>query len=170
MVDSGPMQTHAPLRRSLRLVRIVAPLVVVAVAAAGCVKGSPPPASGDAQALLQKVNEVRAARGLGALAWCPTLANAATKHTQDMAAHGFMGHNGTDGSTFVSRANGHGYVHWNWLYENVAAGKNSVDEVMASMMSSPPHAANILNRNINHAGFARVGSYWTLDFGANGTC
>jgi len=161
--------THAPIRRPLRFLRIVAPLVVVAAATTGCVGGGGSP-GGDAGLLLQKVNEARAANGLGALAWCPTLANAAAAHTQDMAAHGFMGHNGTDGSTFVSRANGHGYVRWNWLYENVDSGKNSADEVMANMMSSPPHAANILNRDINHAGFARVGSYWTLDFGANGTC
>ncbi|MGQ0803253.1 MAG: CAP domain-containing protein [Actinomycetota bacterium] len=164
------MQTHAPIRRSRRLGLIAVPLVVMALATAGCVKGSPPPASPDAQALLQRVNEVRAANGRGPLAWCPTLANAATAHTQDMAAHGFMGHIGTDGSDHVVRANRHGYVRWNWVSENIDSGKNSVDEVMANMMSSGPHAANILDPRVHHAGFARVDSYWTLDFGQNGTC
>lgn len=163
------MPTHSAVRRSLRLWRILVPLAVVALATTGCnLKGSPP--SADAYALLQRVNEVRAANGLGALAWCPTLANAAVKHTQDMASHGFMGHVGSDGSTFVSRANGHGYVRWNRLSENVGAGQGSVAEVLAHWLRSPGHAANILDPWVNHAGFARVGNYWTQDFGANGTC
>ncbi|MGQ0803252.1 MAG: CAP domain-containing protein [Actinomycetota bacterium] len=142
----------------------------MALATTGCLKGSPPPSAGDAQALLQRVNEVRAAGGLGALAWCPTLANAATKHTQDMASRGFMGHVGSDGSTFTSRANGHGYVGWSWISENVAAGQGSVEEVLANWLASGPHAANILEARVNHAGFARVGNHWTQMFGANGTC
>jgi uncharacterized protein YkwD len=164
------MPSHSPLRRSLRLWRVAAPLAVMALATTGCLKGSAPPASGDAQALLQRVNAVRGASGLAPLAWCPTLANAAATHTQDMASHGFIGHIGTDGSDFVKRANAHGYVRWTRVTENVAADQGSVDQVLATWLGSSLHAANILDPRVNHAGFARVGDYWTQNFGANGTC
>ncbi|MBA2327599.1 MAG: CAP domain-containing protein [Actinobacteria bacterium] len=87
-----------------------------------------------------------------------------------MASHGFMGHVGSDGSTFVSRANGHGYVRWNRVSENVAAGQRSVEEVLADWLRSSGHVASILDPWVNHAGFARVDNHWTQDFGANGTC
>lgn len=165
-------RTLVPTRRprSRALWRIAAPLVV-AVAAAGCVGGGGGP-GGDAGYLLQRVNEVRASRGLAPLAWCGTLANAAAAHSQDMAANGFMGHNGTDGSTFISRAERHGYRNWTWITENVAhsAVSTSVDAVMNTWMGSGAHAANILDRRVQHAGFARVGNAWTQMFGAGGTC
>lgn len=163
------MPPTAPLRRSQRLWRIVVPLAVVAATTTGCFGGG---ASGgaDAQYLLQRVNEVRVAAGLPALAWCGTLANAANKHTQDMAAHNFMGHIGTDGSDFIARANQHGYIRWTRISENVAAGPGSVEEVLAHWLGSSAHAANILNPGVNHAGFAQVGNHWTQMFGSNGAC
>src|SRR5687768_5993080 len=96
-----PRKRHPRPRVLWRVARVAAPLVV-AVAAAGCVGGGG--GGGDAGALLQRVNEVRASQGLPALAWCGTLANAAGAHSQDMAANGFMGHIGSDGSDFTTRA------------------------------------------------------------------
>jgi uncharacterized protein YkwD len=165
--------TPALLRRSHGLWRLIAPLAVVAVTTTGCFAaagGGGGGASGEMGQLLQRVNEVRASNGRGPLAWCPTLANAASKHSQDMSSHGFMGHVGSDGSTFMQRANAHGYVRWTRLTENVAAGQTSVDAVLATWLKSPLHAANILDPTVNHAGFARSGNYWTQMFGANGTC
>ena len=108
----------------------------------------------------------------GAVAWCGTLANAATAHSQDMAANGFLSHIGSDGSDFVVRANRHGYRNWTWITENLAHSvvSTSVDAVLASWMGSGAHAANVLDRRIQHAGFARVGNAWTQMFGAGGTC
>lgn len=153
-----------------RIARVAAPLVV-AVAVAGCFGGGGGP-GGDAGVLFQRVNEIRASRGLPALAWCGTLANAAAAHSQDMAAHGFMDHTGTDGSTFITRANRHGYRNWTRVTENIAhsAVSTSVDSVLATWMASGAHAANILDRGVQHAGFARAGNAWTQMFGAGGTC
>src|SRR5688500_15246523 len=121
-------------RLLLRVARVAAPLVV-AVAVGGCVSGGGGP-GGDAGVLLQRVNEIRASQGLPALAWCGTLANAATAHSQDMAANGFLSHIGSDGSDFVVRANRHGYRNWTWITENLAHSvvSTSVDAVMASWM------------------------------------
>jgi uncharacterized protein YkwD len=163
------MQTVTPPRRSRRVWRIIAPVVVAAAATTGCFGGAGGP-SGDAAHLLQRVNAVRASSGLAPLAWCGTLANAAAAHTHDMASHGFMGHIGSDGSDMATRANRHGYVRWTRITENVAAGPGSVDAVMATWMGSSGHRAHILDRGVHHAGFARVGNYWTQMFGANGTC
>lgn len=159
-----------PTTKPRRLWRVAAPLAVMALATTGCLKGSPPPAAGDAQALLQRVNEVRAASGLGALAWCPTLANAANKHATDMAVTGVHGHVGSDGSTFDQRARSAGYFPWTFLAENVAWGQTGVEQVLADWLASPGHAANILNPVLQHAGFARVGNNWVQMFGANGSC
>ena len=168
----APLRTASPLRRSHRLWRVLAPLAVVAVTATGCYGGGGGGGggSGEMGQLLQRVNEVRASNGRGPLAWCPTLANAASKHSKDMSSHGFMGHVGSDGSTFTQRANAHGYVRWTRLTENVAAGQSSVDSVLANWLASPLHAANILDPTVNHAGFGRAGNHWTQVFGANGTC
>jgi uncharacterized protein YkwD len=48
--------------------------------------------------VLALVNADRAEHGLPALAWDETAARAARRHAEDMAAHGFTAHWGTDGS------------------------------------------------------------------------
>ena len=153
---------------------LVAP-IVVAAATAGCFGGGGGGGGGgDAGALLQRVNEVRAGAGLPALAWCPTLANAATAHATDMAVNGVQAdpHRGSPpgSSTFEQRAAAHGYFGWTFLGENVAWGQSSVEQALRDLLASPTHAANIFHPAPHHAGFARVGNNWVQMFGANGTC
>jgi uncharacterized protein YkwD len=57
----------------------------------------------------------------------PSLGAAARLHSQDMLNAGFQAHDGSDGSTFVSRAQTQGYFG-NMLGENVFAGAVNVEE------------------------------------------
>jgi uncharacterized protein YkwD len=125
--------------------------------------------------LLGLVNAERAAAGMPPLQACAALDRAAEAHTADMAAHRRMSHTGSDGSSFVDRANRAGYRGWNALGENVAAGYSSVWTVIDAWMRSPGHRANILSRSYTHFGRGYVvagngTAYWTQDFGRGGTC
>jgi len=67
-----------------------------------------------ADPVLEALNRIRAeerACGPAAppLAWDARLTAAARAHTEDMAAHSFLGHGGTDGSTVRERVEREGY-------------------------------------------------------------
>jgi uncharacterized protein YkwD len=102
----------------------------------------------------------------------PELDRSAQGHTDDMAAHNFMGHAGSDGSSMTARAVHAGYSGWRSLAENVAAGYPTADAVVAGWMNSSGHRANILNCKlkdigVGHAANANTayGTFWTQDFG-----
>lgn len=80
----------------------VAPDAAAAVAAAAA--GDPAIA-----ALATRINQVRVEAGRAALTWSPELANAARVQAEDMAAHGFVSHTGSDGSDVVERMRRVGY-------------------------------------------------------------
>jgi len=106
------------------------------------------------------------------LALSPALIRAARAHSQDMAAHGFFSHGGSDGSSPGQRVTRAGY-RWSLVGENIASGIGTARQVVAGWLSSPHHCANIMT-----AGFRQMGvafavnpasgplSYWTEDFGA----
>ncbi len=125
--------------------------------------------------LLGLVNAQRAAAGVPPLQPCAALDRAAEAHSRDQAAHHRMSHTGSDGSSFVTRAERAGYRGWSALGENVAYGYPTVTTVMDAWMRSSGHRANILNRAYTHFGRGYVVSsngiaYWTQDFGRGGTC
>lgn len=107
------------------------------------------------------------------LAWNAQLTQAAAAHSDDMVAHNFFSHTGSDGSTLGSRATAAGYL-WSSLGENIAAGQASVAEVVAGWMKSDGHCANLMNAGFRDIGAACVAgnastsyrSYWTQDFGS----
>ncbi|KAL7999485.1 putative CAP domain-containing protein [Plasmopara halstedii] len=124
------------------------------------------------QQMLDAVNAERAKAGLSALCTNQKLANAAARHSKDMAENNFMGHEGSDGSTLSSRITDAGYS-WNAVAENVAAGQEDVASVMESWMNSAGHRANILGADYTMFGTSYVynakstyGHYWTQDFAA----
>jgi uncharacterized protein YkwD len=115
------------------------------------------PDAGDTQATAQRVLElVNEARAEGyrcgrrrfpatsALTLSALLTRAAAAHAADMAANGFMGHRGSDGSTAAERVNRAGY-RWRSFGENVAAGQRDADTVVRSWLESPEHCANIMS-------------------------
>ncbi|SFR45209.1 Cysteine-rich secretory protein family protein [Marinobacter daqiaonensis] len=131
------------------------------------------------QALLERVNEARGeARQCGdesfdaaqPLSWNCKLEDAALAHSTEMAELEFFSHTGPDGVRIGERVNDRGY-RWSAVGENIAAGQNSVDDVVDGWLSSPGHCANIMSPKFTEMGAARVeapGSqyspFWTQVF------
>ncbi|KAL8025075.1 putative CAP domain-containing protein [Plasmopara halstedii] len=127
------------------------------------------------QQMLDAVNAERAKAGLSALCTNQKLANAAARHSKDMAEHNFMDHIGSDGSTLSERITDAGYS-WTMVAENIAAGQEDVASVMESWMNSAGHRANILGADYTMFGTSYVFSaqskyrhYWTQDFASGDT-
>lgn len=107
-----------------------------------------------------------------AISWNDALGEAALAHSRDMAKQRYFSHQGKDGRAVAERALQAGY-RWRRIGENIAAGQESPDEVVAGWLSSPGHCANIMHRDFREmgAGYAinsaretpRV--YWTQVFG-----
>lgn len=131
---------------------------------------------------LTLVNQYRAAgascgtRGsfapAAALSWNALLTQAAEGHSQDMVANNFFAHNSFDGRTFDQRITAAGY-NWSRAAENIAAGQQTIAEVMAGWMASDGHCANIMNPALTEIGMVCVSgnastaysTYWTMDLG-----
>jgi uncharacterized protein YkwD len=121
-----------------------------------------------AAALVAAHNRERAERRLPPLVAEPRLTEAARIHAEDMAAHKKMAHEGSDGSEPATRVRRQKYVYLT-TGENVAAGQETVAEVMGSWMNSPHHRENILG-DYSEMGAARAKAangmiYWAVEFG-----
>lgn len=109
-----------------------------------------------------------------ALAWNDALTQASVVHSDDMVARNFFSHTGSDGSSAGQRATAAGYV-WSTWGENIAAGQQGVDSVMAAWLASPGHCANLMNARFRDIGLACVSgtasnsyrTYWTMTLGAS---
>jgi uncharacterized protein YkwD len=128
----------------------------------------------DNAALLGFVNGVRATGctcgtthmpAVTALTWNELLAKAALTHSQDMNATGIFSHDSSDGTSFSSRITAAGYK-WHAAGENIAMGQKTEQEVFNAWLQSEGHCDNIMSASFKEMGAAKVGSYWTLDFGA----
>jgi len=144
-----------------------------------------PPAAADAPAVSRRVLDlVNAARAsarscgdrdfaaAGPLALNETLYRAAAVHSEDMAARGFFSHDGSDGSSVLTRATRAGYAG-RAVGENIAAGQNSAEGAVDAWVKSPPHCANLMSPGFTEMGLAYavnpaspMGIYWTQVFGA----
>jgi uncharacterized protein YkwD len=102
------------------------------------------------------------------LTWSDDLAAAALQHAHDMAANDHFSHTGTDGSSAGDRIAQTGYEARTWG-ENIAAGYQSAEQVVAGWLDSPGHCANIMNDAFaefgtafdeNDASSFRI--YWTM--------
>jgi hypothetical protein len=125
--------------------------------------------------MLSLVNAFRQQNGVGPLRLCRNLTNSIQAYTGDLAARGTVSHVGSNGSTFITRDEGAGYIGWTALGENLAAGQGSVPSVMSAWEASPDHRANILDPSYTDIGVGLTTtaggvSYWGQEFGANGTC
>ena len=100
------------------------------------------------------------------------LESAALTHAQDMTAHGYIGHKGSDGSMPADRATRANYT-WSAVAENVAAGQTTAEEVVKTWLASPGHCANLMNPRYSDTGVAYAvnpaneqGIYWVQVFAA----
>ncbi|MGQ9715234.1 MAG: CAP domain-containing protein [Anaerolineae bacterium] len=107
-----------------------------------------------AQRVLELTNQARREAGLPPLKLNETLQAVALAHAQDMAAHDFVGHVGSDGSTLAQRLRNAGFTGWLMASENVAAGFSTPEGVVAAWLASPGHRNNLLNPSLREIGVA----------------
>lgn len=125
-------------------------------------------------ALLQLVNDARK-KGcncgntyyapVAPIIWNEQLEKAAYEHSSDMFQKNYFSHTGSDGTGSGERITNAGYT-WKWYGENIADGYKNEQEVVNGWLHSPGHCANIMSKNFKEMGVARVGDYWTQDFGS----
>jgi uncharacterized protein YkwD len=129
--------------------------------------------------VLALANEARArARRCGSKPFQPApplklvsqLSDAARAHSQDLARHSKLAHEGTDGSTPAVRVTRARYA-WRLVGENVASGPTTAEEVMAGWLASPGHCENLMNPRFTDMGIAYTvdaksesGVYWAQVF------
>lgn len=122
------------------------------------------------QRVFQLVNQERAQRGLSEYNWNENLARAARYHALDMATDDYFSHDTMDrvdgDLKFVCK------VCWRTYYfdkssagENIAAGQNTPEQVVADWMASPGHRANILGATFDSIGVGYVKGHWVQYFG-----
>lgn len=131
---------------------------------------TPTPAENWVQQVEDLINQERNYYDLSPLSTDVSLRAASNRHVKDMAANGFCGHGGSDGSTPYDRMRDAGYS--NPYGEIVACGQTSPAAVVATWMTSEPHKAIILCDTCTElgAGYDKSGTlyqhYWTVDFGS----
>lgn len=110
--------------------------------------------------VLEQINVVRAAHGLGQLNSSTALTRAALAHTRAMVTKGFFAHESRSGSAFWKRLKAF-YTprssRWT-VGENLAmfGGAEGPDAatIVQRWMASPPHRANLLSADFAEAGIA----------------
>jgi uncharacterized protein YkwD len=136
-------------------------------AIAGVVEQVDPSVDADqiARANFLYLNEERLARGLPALEWADDAAAIAHAHSEDMLAHGFVGHTSPTTGDATARFVAAG-LRPVVIRENVARGYGPKG-IHESLMHSPGHRVNILATDVTHVGVGVVvGQPETDDAGA----
>jgi uncharacterized protein YkwD len=116
----------------------------------------------DAKAAAKLISQYRAANGLGGVEVDERLNRAAEHQARAVAATGILSH-----GEFTSRMASYGIT--GYRAENLAAGSDSVEHVIARWKASPGHNQNMLLPQVTKVGLARVdspgqgyGRYWAL--------
>ena len=120
----------------------------------------------DPAAAQSMISGYRANNGLGAVALDPELMKLAEEHSRNMAARDKLDHD--VGKVFAQRIRG-GRFDAKVAVENVSAGYHTLAEAFSGWRDSPPHRANMLNRNVTRMGIAAIYTpkskykvFWTL--------
>lgn len=145
------------------------------------IRHAPPPATGDAERVLQLVNQVRQTPtrcggqrypAVGRVGSDPRLARAALRHAQDMRRVSSMTHSSPRRSPYypagagpAKRALQEGYTS-SYVGENVAFGYPTADAVTRAWVRSEGHCVNIMRRGFDEVGVGHSGIYWALVLGA----
>ncbi|MEX0922995.1 MAG: CAP domain-containing protein [Rhodovibrionaceae bacterium] len=95
-----------------------------------------------ASELLAAINALRAQEGLQPLNRNAQLDGISQAHSDYMVRSDFIGHSGPDGRDLELRVEDTGYSY-RLLAENIAAGPDDPDTVLAAWLNSPPHAHNL---------------------------
>ncbi len=138
----------------------------LAAALAGCADTSPPSEQPtfyqdlartdvtlDAAAAQSMISGYRSNNGLAPVTVDPELMRLASEQARAMAAHDRMDHNAA--RPFAERIR-HSSVSGSVAVENISAGYHTLAEAFSGWRDSPPHRANMLNRNVSRMGIAAV--------------
>lgn len=108
----------------------------------------------------------------GKVTWNPTLARAALNHSVDMATKNYVSHKDPDGKEVSDRVEVVGY-EWLTVGENISAGRENSEEVVAAWLQSPDHCEIIMNQSFTEIGAAcfhnkdtKYKTFWTVVFGS----
>jgi uncharacterized protein YkwD len=99
------------------------------------------------QRLLELINRYRQDNGAGTLVPSGVLSTSATRHSKDMASHGFFSHINRESSYYPSGSNPadrvarEGYPTNVYKAENIARGQLTAEEVFEDWRGSPEHNA-----------------------------
>ena len=94
--------------------------------------------------MLDYTNQIREQQGCGPLRLDSALVTAAGKQASDMVRRHYMDHTNPDGQDPGDRMAAAGYRGSSWG-ENIAAGYDTAQKVVAAWMQSDGHRKNILN-------------------------
>jgi len=132
--------------------------------------------------MLDSINSIRAEKSVTPLKMCRPLVKAAQSYAKKMALQDFLNHTGRDGSTPGSRIQKAGYDWMNsrkgsMIAENIAAGQNSVLEVMKGWSKSKSHYKNMVTPGFTHVGFgmainpnSKYRKFWVQNLGFGASC
>lgn len=148
------------------------------------------------QDMLDSINQIRAQQidcndGLGivgpvnSLIWNDNLYASAYEHSNDLAKSNTFSHagsgteyditgtNNNNKSSFSERIKANGYVNYNTVGENIAAGYSTTEEVSIALLSSPIHCGILMSSAFKEVGMAfsinestSYKVYWSQEFGA----
>ena len=121
--------------------------------------------SAEAQAVLDLVNEQRAANGLSALSLNAELCAVAQEKAQDMKTNKYFDHKSPTYGTPFEMMKSFG-ITYKSAGENIAMGYKNAEAVVTAWMNSAGHRANILNSSYTQMGIGYVenGNYWCQMF------
>ncbi|MGH1589167.1 CAP domain-containing protein [Methylobacterium phyllosphaerae] len=107
----------------------------------------------DEVAAAAAISAYRVQHGLSPVVVDPTLVKAAAFQAGNNARHGQLSHE--IGGSFTSRMASVGLAK-SWAAENLSAGSETLDQVLARWKASPEHNKNMLLPQIRRIGIARV--------------
>ena len=153
------------IRPSAALTFVAAAVAIGVAALAGCAGNSEPPPSDpsfyrsmaqpdvtvDAAAAASMISGYRSNNGLAAVVVDPELMRFASEQAHAMAAHDKMDHD--IGRPFQERIRNSGF-RGRVAVENISAGYHTLAEAFSGWRDSPPHRANMLNRDVTRMGIA----------------
>jgi uncharacterized protein YkwD len=103
------------------------------------------------------------------LVWNVNLQKAAYGHAKDMNDKHYFSHDSKDGRNMEDRIVKAGY-YFNgyksfYIGENIAAGQQSIQQVVGEWYKSEGHCQNLMNPKFNEVGCVQYNDYWVQDFG-----
>lgn len=135
--------------------RFVTMMGLVAILTVSCCGQEKAPQPNPAvPALVQEINRYRVTRGLTPYEFSPELQKAAQRHADDMSKNNFLGHTGTDGSSFSQRAREAGFRGTSG--GEIAAPVGDPAEAVKLWKASPGHHAQMLSSH-RYIGAATAG-------------